>query len=145
MQLPYFFPLILMAFTLSCINIFENETFNQHLTQTKYDTELMITLTTVVKVSDCGFYPGQAFALSSIGNDEKPRPKPRNLRITYEKKAVDRCIKSILFINCPTFPLNTTLAVDEMVSNIATNRFLNCTFEPIRFFKFNKPLSGSFF
>lgn len=123
----------------------EKNTMNRHLTYTKSESEIKIMSVTLVKVLDCGLPFNIAAPLSTIGNDEDPYIGTKNRQITYEKKAVDRCLKSILFLNCPTYPLNTTNAIEEMTLNITTNRIMNCTFETIWFIEFKKPFSGALF
>lgn len=117
---------------------------NSEFTINKRDTEERIRNVTYIKALACNFNGGQALFLSELGNDEDPSPDEGNKSILYEKRAVNSCLKSILSISCPTFPPNTEQAIELMIFNIFTNRSLNCNFEVIKFHKFQKPLSGSF-
>lgn len=116
---------------------------NEAHTISKRDTEDKIALFTYAKTVSCGFDRVSGFFFSELGNDEDPNPDARNKKVQYEKKAVNACLTSILSIPCPDFPKNTIQAVDNMTASIVANRFLNCTFEPLKFFEFEKPFSGS--
>lgn len=117
---------------------------NTSLTISKKETENKIAAYTTIKTLSCQFEGFQAYYFSELGNDEDPRPDYNNKSIYYEKKAVSACLRSILAIPCPTYPLNTTQAVSEMLIHIATNRVLNCTFKVAEFFEFEKPFYGNF-
>jgi len=117
---------------------------NTEYTISKRDTEEKIMSVTFIKVLSCNFHPGQALFMSELGNDEDPSPDEGNKRILFEKRAVDHCLKSILSMPCPPFPPNTEQAIGSMIFNVVSNRSLNCFFEEIKFRKFQKPLSGSF-
>jgi hypothetical protein len=117
---------------------------NQEFTISKFETENKITEYTFIKSLSCNFDSAQSFFFSELGNDEDPEIDTRNKTILYEKKAVNHCLSSILIISCPNFPRNTTQAIELMAFNITSNRVLNCTFNTLEFFTFEKPRSGSF-
>lgn len=133
---------LIVLFFLGCIQPPANP--NTEFTISKQDTEKLIAKYTFLKTFSCNFEFDQAVVFSELGNDQSPKPSSKNYSILYEKKAVRHCLKSILVIPCPAFPINTTQAVENMTFNIASNRKINCTFATLEFFSFEKPLSGSF-
>ncbi len=116
---------------------------NTEFTFSKYQAEEKIMNANIIKTLACNFTMAHAYGFADLGNDQDPNPNERNKTIYYEKRAVRHCIKSILTIPCPTFPTNTTQAVNEMTFNFLSNRKLNCTFDVIKFLDFKKPLSGN--
>ncbi|MCW7492814.1 hypothetical protein ND861_07370 [Leptospira sp. 2 VSF19] len=99
---------------------------------------------TSIKAISCLFDPFRSGLFTELGNDEDPSPDAHNETIYYEKRAESACLRSILAIPCPSYPINTTQATSEMVAHIAVNRSQNCTFKVARFFEFEKPLYGNF-
>lgn len=134
--------IFLLAGLLACRLPIDNP--NTDLTISKKETEDKIIKYTLIKAISCQFDPFRSFVFSELGNDEDPNPDANNKSIYYEKRAVNACLRSILMIPCPTYPINTTQAITEMVGHITANRLQNCTFRVARFFEFEKPLYGNF-